>query len=48
MLQASEGLTWGWAGGDQLVLTAMPFGATKGQWNPGDEVGRINESFGQT
>lgn len=40
-MQGIEGLTWGGAGGGQLVLTPEPFGGIKGQWDPGIGWGRV-------
>lgn len=34
-MRDSEGLTWGRAGGGQLVLAPEPFVEVQGQWDPG-------------
>lgn len=39
-MQDSGGLTWGRAGGGQLVLAPKPFVEVQGQWDPGGGVGK--------
>lgn len=46
-MQGSEELTWGWAGGGQLVLAPEPFGEVQGQWDPKGGGGK-NYSHGKT
>lgn len=46
-MRDSEGLTWGRAGGGQLVLAPEPFVEVQGQWDPGGGVGK-SYSLGKT
>lgn len=39
-MPGSEGLTWGGAGGGQLVLAPKAFVEVQGQWNPGGGMGK--------
>lgn len=46
-MPGSEGLTWGGAGGGQLVLAPKAFVEVQGQWDPGGGMGK-SYSLGYT